>query len=669
MLKVLIAVCLSVYGNVYWNAISAATTNNADHATGAYEATTRTATLPGMQTPDMSERAKPCRVCHTKNPGSSHATYFPGIDGKPATYLFNQLRHFRDGRRQYEPMSHLLTHMDDAYLMALARHFAAGLPQAAQTRARPIATDDTQHSRSRAPDLVTRGNPDAGRPPCTACHGKNLMGDGVAVPPLLGLPPDYVNAQLGSWRNGTRHSTEPDCMASISKKLDPEQISAISTWLSEQALPSPGAPSAGRKNEIDPLPIRCGSVELRPTDLIADNHHQGQDRALARGQYIARAANCTGCHTAPGGRDYAGGLRIETPFGDIWSTNLTPDKNNGLGLWTAEQFWQAMHSGRSRDGRALSPAFPYQNYSGMTRSDSDALFSWLQSLAPVNQKNRPSEIQFPYNTDFALWLWRQIYFKPEAFKPKASQSPQFNRGAYLVEVLGHCSACHASRNLLGASASRQQFNGALMPSGRWYSPSLHEPAYAGLQRLEIAAIASLLKSGRAGGKAFSGPMAGIVHNSTQWLTDSDLTAMATYLKSVSSNTEPQALAFSPPDSEATTASRANNSASSTLLPTEGALLYERHCEDCHQANGRGTDAFPALAGNPSVLMRDSTNLITTILRGGYQPVTRDQPWPYGMPPFQQSLTNQELARLATFIRQSWGNRAPAISTTEVQRLR
>ncbi|RYZ01204.1 MAG: c-type cytochrome, partial [Comamonadaceae bacterium] len=254
--------------------------------------------------------------------------------------------------------------------------------------------------------------------------------------------------------------------------------------------------------------------------------------SVARGEYLVRAGNCMVCHTERGGAPFAGGRAIETPFGTAYAGNITPDRASGLGEWSADQFWRALHNGRSRDGRLLYPAFPYPNYTRVTRADADAMFDYLRSVKPVARPNTPHRLRWPYSTQAALSIWRAMYFAPSAHRDDSAQSTEWNRGAYLVRGLGHCSACHTTRNLLGASNDMLDLSGGLIPARNWYAPSLGSPAEAGLQDWEPAQIARLLQTGVSASGSVLGPMAEVVLHSTQHLATPDVQAMAVYLKSL-----------------------------------------------------------------------------------------------------------------------------------------
>ncbi|OYY63768.1 MAG: alcohol dehydrogenase [Burkholderiales bacterium 28-67-8] len=380
---------------------------------------------------------------------------------------------------------------------------------------------------------------------------------------------------------------------------------------------------------------------------------------IARGAYLARAGNCQACHTARGGEPYAGGRAIETPFGTVFSSNLTPDADHGLGRWSAPQFWRALHHGRSADGRLLTPAFPYDNTTLINRADSDALYAYLRSVPPVAQAVRAHELRFPFNTQAALAVWRALYFEPREFLNDTTQSAEWNRGAYLVQGLGHCNACHASRNALGATSGPLDLGGGLIPVHNWYAPSLADPREAGVADWSRAEIVALLQTGVAnrpsGLVTASGPMGEVVLRSTQHLSDGDLGAMAAYLQTLGAHTDASPLAAAP---------------SRKAANPRGEKLYADHCANCHGDSGKGVaGAYPRLAGNRAVTMAVPANLVRMVVEGGFAPATPGHQRPFGMPPFGQTLGNDDIAGLLTHVRQSWGNQADAVSALEVNRYR
>jgi mono/diheme cytochrome c family protein len=252
---------------------------------------------------------------------------------------------------------------------------------------------------------------------------------------------------------------------------------------------------------------------------------------IARGQYLATAGNCAGCHTARGGAALAGGRALPTPFGTFYTTNITPHAQHGIGAWSADNFWRAMHDGRGKDGSYLYPVFPFTNYTKVTRADSDAIHAWLMSLPPAATPNRPHALRFPYSQRWLLALWRALYFERGVHAGDTAQSAAWNRGAYLVEGPGHCNACHGTRNVLGAvTGDGDGASGGLIPMQNWYAPSLGSSREAGLGEWTQEEIVALLHTGLSPRGAATGPMAAIVRSSLQHLTPADVNAMATYLK-------------------------------------------------------------------------------------------------------------------------------------------
>lgn len=398
----------------------------------------------------------------------------------------------------------------------------------------------------------------------------------------------------------------------------------------------------------DPLP---SAETLKPTAAL-----------VAQGEYLTRVGNCMACHTVQGGAPFAGGRGIETPFGVVYSTNLTADADTGMGRWTQAEFWRALHHGRSRDGRLLYPAFPYTSYTQVTRADADALFAFLQGVPAAVRPNRPHALRFPYDTQLALAAWRTLFFQPGADAPVppvppaalGAQAPAWQRGAYLVGGLGHCAACHTPRNALGASLEARTLGGGLIPVQNWYAPALDKATEAGVAHWPLQEVVDLLKIGVAPQGSVIGPMAEVVFNSTQYLSDADAAAMALYLQSLPPR---QSAAAAPP-------------AAGAIAHPRGAKVYEQHCAQCHGEQGEGqAGAFPALAGNRAVVMDDPTNVLRVLLQGGYLPATAGNPRPHGMPPFLQTLEDEDLAAVATFVRGAWGNRAGRVDTIDAHRAR
>ena len=404
------------------------------------------------------------------------------------------------------------------------------------------------------------------------------------------------------------------------------------------------------RGEDGPSPELAASQNTSPIGIDAATQ-------IRRGEYLMRAGDCVACHSSSGGPAFAGGRALETPFGNIYAPNLTPDAKTGLGGWSKADFWRALHNGRSRGGRLLYPAFPYPNYTRVQRADSDAMFAYLKSLPPAAQPNRPNDLRFPFNLQASLAVWRALYFRPAAFTPDAERSAEWNRGAYLVEGLGHCNACHSRRNALGASSGPLDLAGGLIPVQNWYAPSLTSSAEAGVADWTLAEIAELLKRGVSARGAVTGPMVEVVADSTQYLSDADLLAMATYLKSL-------------PPSDPPAAAGASTRGGAAQPSERGAQLYAEHCEACHRASGEGVaKAYPALRQNRAVTLNPPANLVHIVLQGGFPPATAGNPRPYGMPPFATVLGNDEVAELLSYVRGAWGNRAAPVSALEVSRYR
>ena len=417
------------------------------------------------------------------------------------------------------------------------------------------------------------------------------------------------------------------------------------------------------------------------------------------------------CHTTRGGTAYAGGRAIDTPFGTVSSSNLTPDTATGIGTWTAEHFWQALHNGKSKDGRLLYPAFPYTNYTRVTRADSDALYAYLRSLPAAAVPNTPHALRWPYSTQAALWVWRTLYFSPgdavavadkaaqglaqnpaqnpaQNSAPKsAAKSVQWQRGAYLVQGLGHCSACHAARNALGATGQQPDLAGGLIPMQNWYAPSLTSRLEASVADWDIAQIVALLKTGISPRGSVIGPMAEVVLGSTQHLSDDDLTAMAVHLKDLpqthgapaaAANASPVAASDKPdksgtpiaPPKSADVALAHKSPPLPAKVADRGSKLYEQHCAQCHGDQGAGVaGAYPALAGNRAVTLASSANLTQIVINGGFAPATAGNPRPFGMPPYMLVLNDNDIAAVLTHIRSAWGNRAAQVTELEVNRIR
>jgi mono/diheme cytochrome c family protein len=379
---------------------------------------------------------------------------------------------------------------------------------------------------------------------------------------------------------------------------------------------------------------------------------------VARGEYLARAGDCIACHTAPERALFAGGRAMPTPFGTLYTSNITRDPDTGIGKWTPDQFYGSLHDGRFPDGGLLYPAMPFGSYTKVTRQDSDAIFAYLQTVKAVRQANRPHDLRFPYNNRSLILGWRTLFFNEGAYKPDPTKSDEYNRGAYLVVGLGHCGMCHTAINALGGSSESEAFQGGLIPMQNWYAPSLTSNKEAGLGDWSIKDISDLLRTGVSARGAVYGPMAEVVYNSLQYLTDDDTHAMAVYLKGLAQGGKPEAPASTVPSAEG------------SLLLSLGKTVYDSKCASCHGSQGQGQPPnYPPLAGNQSIQMTSAVNAIRMVLNGGYPPGTAGNPQPYGMPPFAVTLNDNEVAAVVTYIRASWGNRGTAVTAAQANELR
>jgi mono/diheme cytochrome c family protein len=375
------------------------------------------------------------------------------------------------------------------------------------------------------------------------------------------------------------------------------------------------------------------------------------------GEYLARAGDCVACHTEINGKPFAGGRAMATPFGSLFVPNITPDDETGIGKWTADDFYRMMHTGVSRDGTLLYPAMPFASYTKVTRGDSDAIYAYLMAVPPVKQVNRPHELQFPFNNRQLLIGWRTLYFKQGEFVADPKQTAEWNRGAYLVQGLGHCAMCHTAINALGGSSESKAFEGGMIPNQNWYAPSLTSNREAGLGNWEIKDIVDLLQVGTSHRATVYGPMAEVVYNSLQYMNDDDVKAMAVYLKAL-----PQRDSEAPPTSQA-------RLVDPTVMEL-GRKVYATQCAVCHGNEGKGyPPSYPPLAGNQSITMASPVNSIRMVLNGGYPPGTRKNPRPHGMPPFSHILNDDEVAAVVTYIRVAWENSGTPVAAAQTNDLR
>jgi mono/diheme cytochrome c family protein len=371
---------------------------------------------------------------------------------------------------------------------------------------------------------------------------------------------------------------------------------------------------------------------------------------IERGRYLAHAADCGSCHTIPGSeRPFGGGRSIETPFGVLVAPNITADLETGIGAWTDDEFDAAVRQGRRRDGARLYPAMPYPYYTRMTRDDVLAIRAYLKTVTPVRNAVRVNRLPFPLNLRVAMTVWDAMYFEPGEFKPDTSKSDEWNRGAYLVQGPGHCGACHTPKTLLGGDRSSEVLRGFALQG--WFAPDITSGAGA-LREWSADDIAQYLKTGHNRSAAAAGLMGEVVDLSTSKLTDDDAKAMAVYLKDV------QGVA---PDS---------NAAVDANVMTAGKAVYQDLCSSCHQPDGKGVpNLFPNLSQVATVSANDPATVLRVILQGAQSVATDREPTGPTMPAFGWQLDDEQIAAVGTFIRNSWGQKAPPVSGEQVKEAR
>ncbi len=387
---------------------------------------------------------------------------------------------------------------------------------------------------------------------------------------------------------------------------------------------------------------------------------------IQRGQYLSRVADCAACHTAPGGKPYAGGLGMQTPMGTLYSTNITPDRQQGIGSYSYADFERAVRRGIRADGQPLYPAMPYVSYAISSDDEIKALYAYfMSSVQPVAQGNADSTIPWPANMRWPLSYWQLMFARPRTHVPDPALDASAQRGAYLVEGFAHCGACHTPRGLafqekaLGDDASRHFLSGSVLEG--WYAKNLRDEG-TGLASWSEDEIVEFLRTGRTDRSAAFGGMADVVEHSTQHMTADDLQAMAHYLKQLPPR-EGREQQWHAKQDHTTEALRNGD------YRVPGALAYSEHCQACHRADGKGAPRiYPALAGNSIVFSDDPSSLIQVTLAGGITPHTAHDRMAFTMPGFA-NLSNRELAQIMTFIRNGWGNRASAVSADDIARMR
>jgi mono/diheme cytochrome c family protein len=392
--------------------------------------------------------------------------------------------------------------------------------------------------------------------------------------------------------------------------------------------------------------ISSAAIEARAQAVDSQSFEQ-----VEQGRYLATLGDCISCHTAPGGKPFAGGLALETPFGKLITPNITPDRATGIGGWTDDQFVQALQQGIAPRGH-LYPAMPYPAYTKVSRDDILAIRAFLNTLDPVNNPVEPNQLPFPFNIRESMRAWNAVNFTPGEFKPDPDKSAQWNRGAYLVQGLGHCGTCHTPKSVLGAEERGEFLQGS--PLGSWVAPDLTNTMRTGLSDWTQSDIVNYLKTGVNRHTVASGPMAEAISNSISKLTDQDLMAIAAYLKDL------------PPD---TTAAPVALAADDKRM-VAGQAIYKDTCSACHRDSGEGAQRlFPSLAGSSVVQQTNPATLIRVVLAGSRGIGTNAAPTAPAMPSFAWRFNDEQVASLLTYVRNSWGNAAAPVTAAEVAKLR
>lgn len=398
-----------------------------------------------------------------------------------------------------------------------------------------------------------------------------------------------------------------------------------------------------------PLPL-AGLLAVVALLTAAGSGRADDFAEIERGRYLTQAGNCQGCHTPPGEEAFAGSRALETPFGVIYTPNITFDTETGLGRWSRDDFWRAMHEGKAKDGSQLYPAFPYPHFTKMPREDVDAIYAYLATLDPVRKKKPPNELPFPLGWRFTVKGWNMAFFEPGVFRPDPAKPEAWNRGAYLVEGPGHCSGCHTEKNLLGADRKARHLAGGRLEN--WSAPDIRGGRHGGLERWSEAEIVEFLRTERNAHSAAFSIMSEVISYSTQHMAEADLKAIATYLKDL--------------DGE----ERAAPARPDEAVMTAGAAIYSDNCTACHGSDGSGVPRFfPPLAGSGKVNNPDATTVIRALLEGARAVPTKTHPSPLTMPAFGWKLDDGEIAAVATYVRSSWGNAGGAVEADAVRELR
>ncbi len=372
---------------------------------------------------------------------------------------------------------------------------------------------------------------------------------------------------------------------------------------------------------------------------------------IAHGKALTEAGDCASCHTADPAKPFAGGKRIDTPFGGIYSPNLTPDRDTGIGSWSDDEFYRALRYGMDPDGSRYYPAFPYPNFTKLIRDDILAIRAYLATLTPVQNSPPPPQLRWPLNYRVVMRAWNFLFFRPGIFEPNQQKSAEWNRGGYLVTGASHCGACHTPKNMFGADKRGRAFGGGLVQG--WFAPRLDSAERSGLKSWSVDDIAEYLQSGRNGKSNADGLMAEVVVNSTSKMSDQDIRAIAVYLKDIPAGA-PEPAVTPPPQAEM----------------AAGKAIYDHLCIACHEADGSGAPRiYPPLPGNANLQSGDPASTLRIILDGAQTVTTPRAPNTGSMPPYAKDLSDQQIADVTNYVRNSWGNAAPLVTPAQVKKAR
>lgn len=373
---------------------------------------------------------------------------------------------------------------------------------------------------------------------------------------------------------------------------------------------------------------------------------------VEKGRYLATVGDCTACHTTDPAKPFAGGVEISTPFGKLVGANITPDSETGIGNWTYDDFKRAMSEGIGHGGKRLYGAMPFTAYTKVTDEDNRAIWAYLQTLTPVHNPVETNLLPFPFSMRTSLIGWNWLNFDQGEYKPDLSKSAEWNRGAYLVQGLGHCGTCHTPKNMIGGDKNDRFLQGTEIEN--WWAPNITAANHEGIGRWNEQDIKDYLRTGVNRYDIASGPMAEQVKNSSQFWKEEDLQAVAVYLKSLGVKEEkvPEPLKGDDP----------------TMIA--GRHIYFDRCSACHGSSGKGEkDIFPQLASNSLVNAPEPVSLAHVVLAGSRGVDTDARPTAPAMPSFASNMTDEEIATVLTYIRNAWGNAAPAVSASDVKKMR